>query len=67
MLNAANEVGVAAFLAGTIRFTAIHTVNVETLQRLDPQLGAEHRLEDLIALDERARAVAREVMQELAA
>jgi 1-deoxy-D-xylulose-5-phosphate reductoisomerase len=67
VLNAANEVAVAAFLDGTISFTAIHTLNARTIARLEPRLSPDHSLEDLIELDTRARAVAREVMQELAA
>ncbi|MDO9073231.1 MAG: 1-deoxy-D-xylulose-5-phosphate reductoisomerase [Rubrivivax sp.] len=67
VLNAANEVAVAAFLDGTITFTAIHTLNARTIERLEPRLSPDHSLEDLIELDSRARAVAREVMQELAA
>jgi 1-deoxy-D-xylulose-5-phosphate reductoisomerase len=66
VLNAANEVAVAAFLAGTIRFTDILSVNTETLARLPPSLGADPAVEDLIELDQRARAVAGQLMQELA-
>ncbi len=67
VLNAANEVAVAAFLAGTIGFTHIHTVNASTLERLEPRLNTEHNLQDLIELDTRARSVAQGVMKELAA
>ena len=67
VLNAANEVAVAAFLAGTIGFTAIHSVNARTLDRLPPRLPTEHTLEDLLDLDTRARGAARQVMKELAA
>jgi 1-deoxy-D-xylulose-5-phosphate reductoisomerase len=67
VLNAANEVAVAAFLAGTIGFTTIHSVNARTIERLEPRLSADHNLEDLIDLDTRARAVAEQVMKELAA
>ena len=67
VLNAANEEAVAAFLAGTIGFTAIHKVNAQTVDRLPPDLGPSPRLEDLIELDHRARAVARGFMKELAA
>jgi 1-deoxy-D-xylulose-5-phosphate reductoisomerase len=67
VLNAANEEAVAAFLAGTISFTAIHSTNARTLDRLQPQLGDAPRLEDLLVLDERARHVARGVMKELRA
>ena len=66
MLNAANEMAVAAFLEGTIRFTDIHTVNAETLSRLPPALGAAPHVDDLIDLDQRARATASHVMQGLA-
>jgi 1-deoxy-D-xylulose-5-phosphate reductoisomerase len=65
VLNAANEEAVAAFLAGTIAFTAIHTVNASTLERLPPALGHHPRLEDLLELDHRARSTARQVMKEL--
>ena len=61
VLNAANEVAVAAFLAGTIRFTDIHRVNVETLAAVTPQLPAEPDLDDLLALDQRARLHAERV------
>ena len=55
VLNAANEVAVAAFLAGTIRFTDIHRLNVETLAAVTPKLPVEPCLDDLLALDQRAR------------
>jgi 1-deoxy-D-xylulose-5-phosphate reductoisomerase len=67
VLNAANEEAVAAFLAGTISFTAIHSTNARTIDRLQPRLGDNPRLEDLLELDERARQVARSVMKELPA
>lgn len=67
VLNAANEVAVAAFLAGTIGFTAIHKVNATTLDRVNPGLSESHSLDDLLALDERARAVATGLMRERAA
>ncbi|MCW5611462.1 MAG: 1-deoxy-D-xylulose-5-phosphate reductoisomerase [Rubrivivax sp.] len=67
VLNAANEEAVAAFLAGTIAFTAIHSVNARTLDRLPPDLPASATLDDLLALDRRARDTARQVMKEIAA
>jgi 1-deoxy-D-xylulose-5-phosphate reductoisomerase len=67
VLNAANEEAVAAFLAGTIRFTAIHSVNARTLDRLQPRLAPDHTLDDLLELDGRARAVARQLMLEIGA
>ena len=65
VLNAANEMAVAAFLEGTIGFTAIHSVNARTLDRLPPDFGPSHTLEDLLELDRRARLVAQQVMKEL--
>ena len=58
-LNAANEEAVGAFLAGRIAFTAIHRVNAGTLDVLAGGFGPQDSLGDLLALDERARAVAR--------
>jgi 1-deoxy-D-xylulose-5-phosphate reductoisomerase len=66
VLNAANEVAVAAFLDGTIRFTAIHTVNLGTIAALQGRLGRLVSVDDLLALDEEARAVARASVKELA-
>ena len=36
VLNAANEVAVAAFLDGRIRFDQIHAVNLATLEAVQP-------------------------------
>jgi 1-deoxy-D-xylulose-5-phosphate reductoisomerase len=66
VLNAANEVAVEAFLRGTIRFTAIHTVNAETVEGVNPGLGPTHSLEDLLELDHRARAKAQQLVKTLA-
>jgi 1-deoxy-D-xylulose-5-phosphate reductoisomerase len=67
VLNAANEVAVAAFLDRRIGFMDIHRVNVRTLERLEPRLSADHTLDDLIDLDQRSRADAQQAMTELAA
>jgi 1-deoxy-D-xylulose-5-phosphate reductoisomerase len=56
ILNAANEVAVASFLEGRIRFDQIHHVNFETLQRVSAT--APQSLEDLLALDSQSRAAA---------
>jgi 1-deoxy-D-xylulose-5-phosphate reductoisomerase len=56
VLNAANEVGVEAFLARRIRFDQIHHVNLATLETVQPQ--GPSTLEDLLALDAQARAYA---------
>ena len=65
VLNAANEVAVAAFLERRLRFTDIHSVNAATLDALAHRLGAVNDIDDLLAIDERARAHARNVMQRL--
>ena len=54
VLNAANEVAVAAFLAGQIRFDQIHAINLETLARFVP--AAPVSLEDLLGIDREARS-----------
>ena len=58
VLNAANEVAVAAFLEREIRFDQIHSVNLATLGAVAP--SKPHGLADLLALDAEARAVARQ-------
>ena len=67
VLNAANEEAVAAFLDRRIRFTDIHRVNAGTIESLAPRLGPVAGIDDLLALDERARAHARDTIQGLAA
>ena len=61
VLNAANEVAVAAFLAGQISFTRIAAYVAEVLAR--SSLPAPKSLADVIAVDSQARAMAREVME----
>jgi 1-deoxy-D-xylulose-5-phosphate reductoisomerase len=63
VLNAANEVGVAAFLDGRIRFDQIHLVNVESLETFDFQ--SPQSLEELLALDVRARDAALRVVRRI--
>ncbi len=63
VLNAANEVAVAAFLDEKIRFDEIHRVNTETLARIAPSKPSN--LADLLGLDEISRAAARQVVQGL--
>ncbi|HEU5293613.1 MAG TPA: 1-deoxy-D-xylulose-5-phosphate reductoisomerase [Burkholderiaceae bacterium] len=58
VLNAANEIAVAAFLDGAIRFPDIHAVNAATLELVSGDFGAQETLDDLLALDGRARSVA---------
>lgn len=67
VLNAANEVAVAAFLDGTIRFDQIHTVNLRTLEAVLPEPGVRDSLEALLALDAQARRQAEATVLELSA
>lgn len=64
VLNAANEVAVAAFLERRIRFDQIHAVNLATLERLSPSKPAH--LQDLLELDRAARRAAQEAIRKLA-
>lgn len=64
ILNAANEVAVAAFLARKIRFDQIHTVNSETLSSVTQPPPAS--LLDLLDLDAHARRSAEGVVARLA-
>jgi 1-deoxy-D-xylulose-5-phosphate reductoisomerase len=66
VLNAANEVAVAAFLEQRIGFDAIHAVNADTVAAVLPGLDDAASLDDLLVLDERARAHARHRVQERA-
>jgi 1-deoxy-D-xylulose-5-phosphate reductoisomerase len=65
VLNAANEVGVAAFLERRIRFDQIHAVNLATLAALPP--STPDNLQDLLALDADARRTAEAAARRLAA
>ena len=64
VLNAANEVAVAAFLDRRLSFDRIHAVNLQTLESVQP--GAVSTLEDLMALDARARERAGVIAQQWA-
>ena len=64
VLNAANEIAVAAFLDRRIRFDQIHVVNQNCMAHLSP--AAPHSLDDLLALDAQARAVAQDAVRLLA-
>jgi 1-deoxy-D-xylulose-5-phosphate reductoisomerase len=56
VLNAANEVAVAAFLDRRIRFDQIHQVNLATLSAVSP--SKPESLEDLLGLDALSREAA---------
>src|SRR5205085_6598104 len=65
VLNAANEMAVAAFLERRIRFDQIHSVNLATLEGLQP--SKPQTLQDLLALDAQARRTADASIRKLAA
>jgi 1-deoxy-D-xylulose-5-phosphate reductoisomerase len=65
VLNAANEIAVAAFLDHRIGFLAIADVVKAVLERYDPP--APRTIEDVLAIDTEARAVAAQTMKEVAA
>ncbi|MBS0445753.1 MAG: 1-deoxy-D-xylulose-5-phosphate reductoisomerase [Proteobacteria bacterium] len=65
VLNAANEEAVAAFLAGTIRFDQIHSVNERTLERVALRPGAADTIDALLDLDATARRHAQSHVKDL--
>ena len=65
VLNAANEVAVAAFLERRIRFDQIHHLNIATLEAVSP--SNPDSLNALLALDAQARSVAEQAAGRLAA
>ena len=65
VLNAANEVAVAGFLSGAIRFDQIHRLNERTLGSVLVAAGDADSVDALIALDERARRNAMQHMRQL--
>jgi 1-deoxy-D-xylulose-5-phosphate reductoisomerase len=65
VLNAANEVAVAAFLDRRIRFDQIHHVNLATLDAVTT--CSPESLEQLLALDAAARDAARTAINRLPA
>lgn len=65
VLNAANEVAVAAFLDRRIRFDQIHAVNLATLEAV--ATSKPQALDDLLALDASARSSAEQAVRRLTA
>lgn len=61
VLNAANEVAVAAFLDGKLPFTAIAVHVEKTMQRLAPP--APVSLDEVIAVDTEARVIAAQMLE----
>jgi 1-deoxy-D-xylulose-5-phosphate reductoisomerase len=64
VLNAANEVGVAAFLERKIRFDQIHHVNTDTLSRFAP--AQPNSLSDLLDIDLQSRRIAENAIERFA-
>jgi len=62
VLNAANEVGVAEFLSGRVRFSDIARINQAVLEAL-PQADAPDSLEEALELDKRARHLAKQQLE----
>jgi 1-deoxy-D-xylulose-5-phosphate reductoisomerase len=65
VLNAANEVAVAAFLDERLRFDRIHAVIHATLSALSPSKPGT--LSDLLAIDLEARQLAQDQVLRLSA
>lgn len=63
ILNAANEVAVAAFLAEKISFLAITAVVQQTLAQLAGKAQTVTDIETILAIDQQARAVAEQIMR----
>ena len=61
ILNAANEIAVAAFLAGQIRFTQISAIVADTLDKL--ALNAPSTLSEVLSVDAEARARAAQMLE----
>jgi len=64
VLNAANEIAVAAFLERRIRYDQIHRVNTETLNKVSPQPPGS--LSDLLGLDQQSRRAAEDALARFA-
>lgn len=63
VMNGSNEVAVASFLAGEIRYTDIARVIMGTLERA--QFVATPTIEDYAASNEESRRIAREIIENL--
>ena len=63
VLNAANEIAVAAFLDRRIRFDQIHQVNQATLETV--LVSDVHNIDGLLELDGQARSVAGQIVKGL--
>ncbi len=66
VLNAANEVAVAAFLEGAIGFDRIHAVNLHALEAVAPEPASAESVEGLLALDAASRRSAGAFVERIA-
>ena len=64
VINAANEIAVAAFLRGAIRFTDIYRTIMETVERA--AFVGNPSYEDYVASNSEAREIARGIISKLA-
>ncbi len=63
VLNAANEIAVAAFLAKKLNFCGIFEVVCETVTALETEAKNAHTVEEIFRFDELARARAKELLK----
>lgn len=63
VLNAADEIAVAAHLSGKLSFCGISDVVSETFERMTHAVG-DYSIEELIAYDREARAIATNIIKE---
>jgi 1-deoxy-D-xylulose-5-phosphate reductoisomerase len=64
VLNAANEIAVAAFLQGRIDFTSIVDIVSSTMGRI--HRGSDENIDDIVAADDEARKMAAEITSQAA-
>lgn len=63
VLNAANEVAVAEFLAGNVNFESIPRIVYQTLQHISSGVTEPETLEEVMALDSQARQHAKRALK----
>lgn len=63
VLNAANEVLVQAFLEGKLAYLSIATGVENVLEKMVGEVVPPHNLDDIFALDDRARTATKEIME----
>ena len=63
VMNAADEIAVEAFLDGRIGFLGIADLVAETVERLSAA-GSAHALDDILAYDKEARALAKSLIKQ---